>query len=84
MKQTPFEKYGGTYTQQGDYLLPDIKLPEQHPKQSGGNHQCQANLCITIWQGGALGLSMIFAFYPTAVNDYKYYQCTALLRLKYD
>lgn len=54
MKQTPFEKYGGTYTQQGDYLLPDIKLPEQHPKQSGGNHQCQANLCITIWQGGAV------------------------------
>ena len=29
MKQTLFEQNGGTYTQQGDYLLPDIKLPEQ-------------------------------------------------------
>ena len=24
-----FEQDGGTYTQQGDYLLPDIKLPEK-------------------------------------------------------
>ena len=29
MEQTLFEQSGGTYTQQGDYLLPDIKLPEQ-------------------------------------------------------
>ena len=26
--QTTFEKLGGTYRQEGDYLLPDIELPE--------------------------------------------------------
>ena len=29
MKQTLFEQNGGTYTKQGDYSLPDIKLPEK-------------------------------------------------------
>ena len=29
MAKTLFEQNGGTYTQQGDYCLPDIKLPEQ-------------------------------------------------------
>ncbi len=29
MKQTLFEQNSGTYTQQGDYMLPDVKLPEQ-------------------------------------------------------
>ncbi len=29
MKQTLFKQNGGTYTQQGDYMLPDVKLPEQ-------------------------------------------------------
>ena len=33
MSKTIFEEMGGTYTQVGDYLLPDLKLPEeeQHP-----------------------------------------------------
>ena len=33
MAKTIFEEMGGTYTQVGDYLLPDLKLPEeeQHP-----------------------------------------------------
>ena len=33
MSKTIFEEMGGTYTQVGDYLLPDMKLPEeeQHP-----------------------------------------------------
>lgn len=35
MKQTLFEQNGGTYTRQGDYLLPNIKLPEQ-PKYEIG------------------------------------------------
>ena len=26
--QTAFEKLGGTYRQVGDYLLPDIEVPE--------------------------------------------------------
>lgn len=26
-KTTSFEKFGGTYTQQGDYLLPNLTLP---------------------------------------------------------
>ena len=29
MEKTIFEKMGGTYTQIGDYLLPDLKLPEK-------------------------------------------------------
>ena len=29
MKQILFDQNGGTYTQQGDYMLPDVKLPEQ-------------------------------------------------------
>ena len=29
MAQTLFEKYGGTYSQQGNYLLPDVRLPNQ-------------------------------------------------------
>ena len=35
MKQTLFEQNGGTYTQQGDYNLPDIKLPEQPEHEIG-------------------------------------------------
>ena len=33
--KTLFEELGSTYTQQGDYLLPDVKLPEQ-PKYEIG------------------------------------------------
>lgn len=29
MSKTLFEQFGVTYTQQGDYLLPDVKLPEE-------------------------------------------------------
>ena len=29
MTKTIFEEMGGTYTQVGDYLLPDLKLPEE-------------------------------------------------------
>ena len=35
MVQTLFEQNGGTYTQQGDYLLPDIKLPERPEYEIG-------------------------------------------------
>ena len=28
-QKTIFEQLGGTYSQQGDYLLPNLKLPEQ-------------------------------------------------------
>lgn len=35
MSQTLFEQNGGTYTQQDDYLLPDIKLPEQSEYEIG-------------------------------------------------
>lgn len=43
MKQTLFEQNGGTYSQQGDYLLPDIKLPEQQDVEIGvwGNRRRQ-------------------------------------------
>ena len=28
-KKTIYEQFGGTYSQQGDYLLPNLKIPEQ-------------------------------------------------------
>ena len=35
MTKTIFEEMGGTYTQVGDYLLPDLKLPEEEPQPIG-------------------------------------------------
>ena len=35
MKKTIFEEMGGTYTQVGDYYLPDLKLPETEQKPIG-------------------------------------------------
>lgn len=35
MAKTIFEEIGGTYTQQGDYLLPDLELPEEETKPIG-------------------------------------------------
>lgn len=35
MKRTIFEEMGGTYTQVGDYLLPNLKLPETEQKPVG-------------------------------------------------
>ncbi len=43
MKKTLFEQNGGSYTQHGDYLLPNIKLPEQPGYEIGvwGNRRRQ-------------------------------------------
>ena len=35
MEKTIFEEMGGTYTQVGDYLLPDLKLPEEEQQPIG-------------------------------------------------
>lgn len=35
MTKTIFEEMGGTYTQRGDYLLPDLQLPEEENKPIG-------------------------------------------------
>ena len=35
MAKTIFEETGGTYTQVGDYLLPDLKLPEEEQQPIG-------------------------------------------------
>lgn len=35
MAKTIFEEMGGTYTQVGDYLLPDLKLPEEGQQPIG-------------------------------------------------
>ncbi len=35
MEKSLFEQMGGTYSQVGDYLLPDIALPEQKEKPIG-------------------------------------------------
>ena len=31
MEKSLFEQMGGTYTQVGDYLLPDVELPQEKP-----------------------------------------------------
>ena len=36
MAKTIFEQTGGTYTQVGDYLLPDLKLPEEEKQANIG------------------------------------------------
>ena len=36
MTKTIFEQMGGTYTQVGDYLLPDLKLPEEEKEANIG------------------------------------------------
>ena len=36
MANTIFEKQGGTYTQQGDYMLPDLLLAEEEKKANIG------------------------------------------------
>lgn len=35
MTKTIFEEMGGTYTQVGDYFLPDLKLPEEETQPIG-------------------------------------------------
>lgn len=35
MTNTLFEQLGGTYTQQGDYLLPNLTLPEKEDRPIG-------------------------------------------------
>ena len=35
MAKTIFEEMGGTYTQVGDYLLPNLKLPEEDQQRIG-------------------------------------------------
>ena len=43
MAKTIFEEMGGTYTQVGDYLLPDLKLPEEEQQPIGvwgQRHRC--------------------------------------------
>lgn len=35
MAKTIFEEMSGTYTQVGDYLLPDLKLPEEEQQPIG-------------------------------------------------
>ena len=36
MAKTIFEEMGGTYTQVGDYLLPDLKLPDEEKQANIG------------------------------------------------
>ena len=36
MAKTIFEQMGGTYTQVGDYFLPDLKLPEEEKQANIG------------------------------------------------
>ena len=36
MAKTIFEEMGGTYTQVGDYYLPDLKLPEEEKRANIG------------------------------------------------
>lgn len=35
MEKSLFEQIGGTYTQQGDYLLPDLVTPAEDKREIG-------------------------------------------------
>ena len=35
MEKTLYEQFGGTYTTQGDYLLPNLKLPPEEERPIG-------------------------------------------------
>ena len=35
MEKSLFEQMGGTYTQVGDYLIPNLRLPEQQGQPTG-------------------------------------------------
>lgn len=35
MEKSLFEQMGGTYTQVGDYLIPNLRLPEQQGQPIG-------------------------------------------------
>ena len=50
-----FEQMGGTYTQQGDYYLPDLKLPPEEERPIG------------VWAsaGCAISGSIVPSFIPT-------------------
>ncbi len=41
-----FEQMGGTYTQQGDYFLPDLKLPPEEERPIG------------VWAGAGCAISV--------------------------
>lgn len=43
MTKTIFEQMGGTYTQVGDYLLPDLSLPAEKKRQISAYGLCATN-----------------------------------------
>lgn len=43
MAKTIFEQMGGTYTQVGDYLLPDLKPPKKKNKQISAYGLCDTS-----------------------------------------
>ena len=43
MANTIFEKQGGTYTQVGDYMLPDLLPAEEEKKRISAFGQCDTN-----------------------------------------
>ena len=47
MANTIFEKQGGTYTQAGDYMLPDL-LPAEEEKEA--KYRCLGNATQTIFE----------------------------------
>ena len=40
MEKSLFEQMGGTYHHEGDYLLPDVELPEEKPIGVWGMRHC--------------------------------------------
>ena len=46
MAKTIFEEMGGTYTQVGDYYLPDLKLPEEEKQANIGVWGMRHKRCL--------------------------------------
>lgn len=66
MAKTIFEEMGGTYTQVGDYLLPNLELPEEEQQPIGVWGQCHRRYLkehrratyATLFTGGKLNSSL--------------------------
>ena len=53
MEKSLFEQMGGTYHQEGDYLLPDIELPDEKPVGVWGTrhyHHLRKTNCVLFSQ----------------------------------
>lgn len=82
MTDTLFEQLGGTYTQTGDYLLPDLSLPAEKDNRSIGiwgqrrlRHLKQYHKQPLCFQGQVPVAQMVVAHYGIAAVSFHTENC---------